>query len=67
MKIAELALAQVAQNNGISVEDVDDAIRLLIQDAHPSFLNQITSTGIQPTPVELVQYITEMLLHGSNP
>lgn len=66
MKLAEIALAQVAQNNDVSVEEIHDAIESLIHGADSSFWNLITPTGNQPTPAELVQFIAEMLVFADD-
>lgn len=59
MNIGQIALAQVAQNHGIRVDEVHEAIQSLICDANSPFQNHLT-------PAELVQYVAEMLVDASN-
>lgn len=59
MKIAEIALAQVAHNHGISISEVHKAIESLIRDADLPFQHPLT-------PVELVQYVVDMLVDSED-
>lgn len=64
----EMVLEQVAENNGVSVKEVKEAIEMAIGEAMDNsnstaqlFWSQIPRVGERPTATELVKYIVELL------
>ena len=73
MKNTEAALRKVAEENGVSVEEVRREIQAIIDDLYnsddPEITNKwhsITETGQKPTVEQMIEYLTAKVTNQMN-
>ena len=73
MKNTEAALRKVAEENGVSVEEVRREIQAIIDDLYnsddPEIKNKwhsITETGQKPTVEQMIEYLTAKVTNQMN-